>query len=82
MLSQRDVETLNLESQWWKYTGAKEAVIREKFQEPATRYYMRLNALIDTPEALAHDAMLVRRLRRLRAARKGIRTARMVGLDL
>jgi hypothetical protein len=36
----------------------------------STRYYQVLNALIDNPAALAHDPMLVKRLRRLRASRQ------------
>ena len=43
----------------------------------ATRYYQVLNALVDRPEALAADPMLVKRLRRLRASgrRPGRRVA-------
>ncbi len=74
-LSQRDRAILNFERQWWKYAGAKEQAIRTEFGLPATRYYQVLNALIDRPAALAHDPMLVKRLRRLRSARHGARTA-------
>ena len=66
-LSARDAEILAFERQWWKFAGAKEQAIRDKFQMSATRYYQVLNALIDKPEALAHDPLLVKRLRRLRA---------------
>jgi len=45
----------------------------------ATRYYQTLNALIDTDAALAHDPMLVKRLRRLRSARQRERSARRAG---
>ena len=69
-LSERDREILNFERQWWKYAGAKEQAVREKFDMSSTRYYQVLNALIDRPEALAFDPLLVRRLRRLRAARR------------
>ncbi|EUA68748.1 hypothetical protein I553_1936 [Mycobacterium xenopi 4042] len=58
------------ERQWWKYAGAKEEAIKELFSMSATRYYQVLNALIDRPEALAADPMLVKRLRRLRASRQ------------
>ena len=47
----------------------------------ATRYYQVLNALIDRPESLAADPMLVKRLRRLRASRQRARSARRLGLD-
>ncbi len=75
-LSDRDREILAFERQWWKYAGAKEQAIRELFDMSATRYYQVLNALIDTPEALAADPMLVKRLRRLRATRQRARSAR------
>ena len=48
----------------------------------ATRYYQVLNALIDKPEALAHDPLLVKRLRRLRASRQRKRSAKRLGIDL
>src|SRR3989337_200716 len=80
VLSDRDREILGFERQWWKYAGAKEQAVREKFDMSATRYYQVLNALIDRPEALAHDPLLVRRLRRLRAARQRARSARPLGI--
>ena len=81
-LSTRDAEILEFERQWWKYAGAKEQAVREKFDMSATRYYQVLNALIDKPEALASDPLLVRRLRRLRAARQRQRSARRLGFEL
>ncbi|KRE78364.1 DUF3263 domain-containing protein [Arthrobacter sp. Soil763] len=80
-LSSRDREMLALERQWWKYAGAKEQAIRELFDLSATHYYQLLNALIDTEAALAHDPMLVKRLRRLRTSRQRARTARRLGSD-
>ena len=61
-LSRRDREILAFERQWWKYAGAKEQAVRELFDMSATRYYQVLNALVDRPEALAADPMLVKRL--------------------
>src|SRR5450756_2772523 len=58
-LSERDEQVLAFERQWWKYAGAKEQAIRELFDMSATRYYQVLNALIDSPAALAHDPMPV-----------------------
>ena len=80
-LSARDQEILAFERQWWKYAGAKEQAIRELFDMSATRYYQVLNALIDRPEALVHDPMLVKRLRRLRTTRQRTRSARRLGMD-
>jgi hypothetical protein len=68
-VSARDAEILAFERQWWRYAGAKEDAIRELFSMSATQYYQVLNGLIDTEAALAHDPMLVKRLRRMRYAR-------------
>jgi hypothetical protein len=81
-LSERDREILAFERQWWKYAGAKEQAIRELFDMSATRYYQVLNALLDRPEALAADPMLVKRLRRLRTARQRARSARRLGIEV
>nr|WP_237689026.1 DUF3263 domain-containing protein [Cellulomonas fulva] len=80
-LTERDAAILAFERQWWKYAGAKEQAIRELFDLSATRYYQVLNALIDDPAALAHDPMLVKRLRRMRSSRQRARTARRLGVD-
>jgi hypothetical protein len=81
-LGDRDQQILAFERQWWKYAGAKEQAIRELFDMSATRYYQVLNALIDRPEALAVDPMLVKRLRRLRSARQRARSARRLGIEV
>ena len=81
-LTERDLRILAFERQWWKYAGAKEQAVRELFDMSATRYYQVLNALIDRPEALACDPMLVKRLRRLRASRQRARSARRLGFDV
>ena len=81
-LTRRDRDILAFERQWWKYAGAKEQAIRELFDMSTTRYYQVLNALIDTPAALAADPMLVKRLRRLRASRQRQRSARRLGIEV
>ena len=81
-LSERDTKILAFERQWWKYAGAKESAVREQFNMSATRYYQVLNALIDRPEALAEDPLLVRRLRRLRSQRQRQRSARRLGFEI
>ena len=81
-LSERDRDLLRFERQWWKFAGAKEQAVRDQFGMSATRYYQVLNALIDKPEALAQDPLLVKRLRRLRATRQRNRSAKRLGIDL
>ena len=80
-LTRREHDILGFERQWWKYAGSKEDAIKELFSMSATRYYQVLNALVDKPEALAADPLLVRRLRRLRASRQRTRAARRLGIE-
>ncbi|HEX2180057.1 MAG TPA: DUF3263 domain-containing protein [Actinomycetota bacterium] len=79
---ERERKILEFERNWWKYSGAKERAIRELFEFSATRYYNLLNEIIDMPEALAHDPILVKRLQRLRAFRQRQRMARRLGIHL
>lgn len=81
-LSERDHEILAFERQWWKHAGSKEKAIRELFCMSSTRYYQVLNRLIDSEAALAVDPMLIRRLRKTRAARRRVRAARKLGIEL
>ena len=75
-LSRREHEMLTFERHWWRRPGAKETAIRDRFGVTPTRYYQVLNALVDRPDALAADPVLVRRLRRLRLARQRTRSSR------
>ena len=57
-------------------TIPKERAIRERFGFSAARYHQLLNRVLEQPEALAYDPMLVRRLHRVRDARRRRRVAR------
>jgi Protein of unknown function (DUF3263) len=72
-LTEREREILAFEKQSWRHAGAKEQAIRDSFNLSGTRYYQLLNALLDKPAALAHDPVLVGRLRRLRGSRTRVR---------
>ncbi len=80
-LDERDAAILDFEREWWKYAGAKEQAVRERFDVSPTRYYQLLNRIIDDEAAVAHDPMLVKRLRRLRSQRQRQRAARRAGVD-
>ncbi|HVL63967.1 MAG TPA: DUF3263 domain-containing protein [Actinomycetota bacterium] len=69
-LDERSREILDFERAWWQEPGRKARAIRDRFDLSAARYYQLLNRLIDEPEAERYDPMLVKRLRRLRAARR------------
>lgn len=81
-LTERDVAILAFEHQWWKHAGAKEEAIRTQFGLSAARYYQLLGALIDSPHALVHDPMLVKRLQRMRDTRTRVRARRSLHGDI
>ncbi len=80
-LSSRDVRILDFERHWWRHAGSKEQAIRDRFALSPTRYYQLLNELLERPEALAHDPILVKRLKRLRTYRQRQRVARLLGAE-
>ena len=72
-LTRREHDILAFERQWWKYAGSKEDAIKELFSMSATRYYQVLGALLESPDAVDYDPLVVRRLRRLRDRRRRAR---------
>ena len=81
VLGARDIAILAFERTWWKHAGVKEQAIRDEFGLSTARYYQLLGALIDSPAALAHDPMLIKRLHRVRDARTDARSVRLTSLD-
>ncbi len=75
-LSERDMAMLDFEERWFALDVPKDQGIMERFGCSATRYYQRLNDLLDDPAALGYKPLLVKRLRRLRAQRQAARSAR------
>ena len=74
-LSPREREILTFEREWWKHADAKDAAARVRLGLTPEEYYRTLTAIIDRPGALAHDPLLVRRLRRQRLVRQRQRQA-------
>lgn len=72
-LTDRDRAILDYERSWWMESGPKELTIRERLGMSPTAYYQRLGELIDDPEALAAEPLLVRRLLRRRDLRRRAR---------
>jgi len=79
--AERWQDILDFERDWWKVAVPKERAVRARFGLSPARYYQLLNRLIDRPEALEYDPMLVQRLRRLREVRRSKRFARRLGLE-
>ncbi|AMS02782.1 DUF3263 domain-containing protein [Gordonia phage Yeezy] len=53
----------------WNHSGNQADAIRAEFDMTVTRFWQRVNALLDDPEALAYSPQLVNRLRRIRSTR-------------
>jgi len=79
-LDDRAVRVLAFEARAWQHAGLKAEAIREEFGISAARYYRILGDLIDSPAALRHDPMLVKRLQRMREARAATRARRSLSI--
>ncbi|HTN57963.1 MAG TPA: DUF3263 domain-containing protein [Protaetiibacter sp.] len=75
------VRLLAFEDAWSGRTGAKASAIRAEFGVAPARYYQLLSAILDSPTALRHDPLLVRRLQRMRDSRAAARAARTFRID-
>ncbi|MGV8852699.1 MAG: DUF3263 domain-containing protein [Rhodoglobus sp.] len=75
-LPERSIQILDFEREWTRHVGAKEEAISSQFHVSSARYYQMLNAVIDAPDAVKYDPMLVSRLRRNRDNRMHNRTVR------
>jgi len=81
-LSERDRQILDFERESWRLGVPKARAIRERFGFSPARYHQLLNRAMERPEALAYDPMLVRRLRRVKEARRRRRVADQLGVRL
>ena len=72
-LDETELRLLEFERAWADRVGNREAAIRSEFGVSSARYYQMLYALIDSPIAVRHDPLLVRRLQRLRESRRRAR---------
>ena len=72
-LSAMEAAVLDFERSWWADDQPKDQAIADQFALTTAEYYELLNSLIDSDEALAHDPLVVRRLRRMRDRRRSER---------
>lgn len=72
-LTERERAILDFEQRWWTLPGPKEAWIKELLSVSTTHYYHLLGRLLDSPDAMRYDPMVVRRLRRQRQHRRRVR---------
>jgi hypothetical protein len=80
-LDERSKRILDFEREAWRLDAPKARAIRERFGFSPTRYHQLLHRAVDHPGALAYDPMLVRRVKRLREARRRRRVAGQLGIE-
>ncbi|QDH47639.1 helix-turn-helix DNA binding domain protein [Gordonia phage Madeline] len=64
-----DMRMLDFAELRWNHGGNQADAIRAEFDMSVTRFWQRVNSLLDDPEALAYAPQLVNRLRRIRSTR-------------
>jgi len=71
-LTAEERAVLDFERGWWvdQAHRTKQQAIRACLGCSPTRYYALIESLVDSPDALAYDPLLVRRLRRRRDLRR------------
>lgn len=69
-LNERQRAILEFERTWWTMDGEKDLLIRGRFACAPDAYDNELAELLDEPEALEADPLLVRRLARQRDRRR------------
>ena len=77
-LDDRQLRILAFEARAWRDAARKSDAIRDELGMSAARYHRLLAALVDSPAALRHDPMLVKRLQRQREARAAARAERAI----
>jgi Protein of unknown function (DUF3263) len=70
VINERQQAMLEFERIFWTYDEPKDALIRARFQCSSDEYYSELNDLLELPEAMDHDPLVVRRLQRQRLRRR------------
>jgi Protein of unknown function (DUF3263) len=69
-LTEREIAIIDFERTWWTLDGTREDMIRDRFECTPEELGLELGALVDSAEAMAHDPLVVRRLRRQRDRRR------------
>lgn len=68
-LTARQRDMFEFERTWWSFDEPRDQLIRARFGCSPDEYYAELNRLLDSPAAMAHDPLVVRRFQRRRARR-------------
>ena len=80
-LGERAVAMVAFEAKWFTLDEDRHDAIRARFACSVEEYNLELNRVIDHPEALAIDPLVVRRLRRQRERRRRARLGGSAAAD-
>lgn len=75
-LTEHERALLDFERHWWRCGATRADAAQRRFGLDAAEHRRTIAALIDSPAALEHDPVLVRRLRRMRATHRAGRSER------
>ena len=81
-LTDQDKALLDFAGRWYRLPGAMAEAIQSELGMSQTRYWTRVNVLIDRPEALAYAPSTVNRLRGRRSRLLHDRSLRARGVSL
>lgn len=74
-MTEQQAAILAVERRFYRHASSKEQDVFNELGLTPMQYYSRLNKLLDNPEALAAEPVLVNRLRRIRDGRARLRRA-------
>ncbi len=77
-LSDRDILILHIAIRRFANPGRRDEYILRRFGISSTRFYLELGRIIDRPEALRAEPIIVKHLRAQREAAQGRRSARQL----
>ncbi|MFT4773599.1 MAG: hypothetical protein ACI83Y_000528 [Candidatus Azotimanducaceae bacterium] len=66
MLSERHAAMLDFERSWWSNDEPRDQIVRARFQCSPEEYDAEITIVLENPDAVEHDPLVVRRLKRLR----------------
>jgi AraC-like DNA-binding protein len=69
-LTDRQRAMLDFERTWWQFDEPRDELIAQRFGCSTKEYYDELNEVLDTPGAMSHDPLVVRRFQRRRIRRR------------
>lgn len=74
-LSDRDRQILALAAAHYRHPAKREADARDQLGLSPVAFWVAVDRILDDPAAMAAEPMIVKRLRRLREARRRLRSA-------